>query len=156
MSNRIEQQFPRSTPIQAVSSSVSMLFDNAFELAELQLEMARCDLRSFSRKAMHVAWLLPVALGLLLAGLPVLGFAIAGTLVATTSLSMTSAQWIVGAGFIVLALILAGLGAWIGLRASRSFRRSQRELERNIRWLRQMVVGPAPIDYRQQSEEPFL
>ncbi len=150
MSNRIGYE-PQTTPMQAVSSSAALLFDNAFELAELQLKMARCDLRVFGRQAMHVVWIIPTALGLLLAGLPVLGFAIAGTIVATTDLSMTTAQWIVGAVFVVIALALALLGAFISIRAVKSFRRSQRELEKNVRWLRQMVVGPNPQDYPVQG-----
>jgi hypothetical protein len=148
MKSRIEIPDQHPSPIREVSHSVSMLFDNTFELAELQLKLARVDLSIFMRRAMHLAWMLPIAIGLLLAGLPVLGFALAGTLVAAAGITVTSAQWIVGGIFVVLALLLAAVGAIIAMRAGSAFRRSQRELEKNVKWLRQMVVGSEAADYQ--------
>lgn len=148
MKSRINFTDENQSPIREVSHSVSMLLDNTFELAELQLRMARLDLSIFMRRATHLAWMLPIAIGLLLAGLPVLGFALAGTLVAAAGVSMTTAQWIVGGAFVGLSLLLAALGAIIAMRAGSAFRRSQRELEKNVRWLRQMIVGSEPADYQ--------
>lgn len=153
MKNRINFSDENTSPIREVSHSVSMLLDNTFELAELQLKMARLDLNIFMRRATHLAWMLPVALGLLLAGLPVLGFAIAGTLVAAADISMTAAQWIVGGVFIGLSLLLAAIGAIIAMRAGGAFRRSQKELEKNVRWLRQMIVGSEPGDYQSPDSQ---
>ena len=147
--------YEHASPMSEVSSSASQLFDNAFELAELQLRMARYDGSTFIRRALHVAWMLPVAIGLLLAGLPVLGFAMAGTLAAATDLSLVASQWIVGGVFVAVALILAALGAYIAKRASRAFRRSQLELEKNVKWLRQMVAGPEPSDYAPDKNNTY-
>lgn len=94
MTSRFE--FPQhSSPMKDVSTSASMLFDNAFELAELQLKLARLDVNIFTRRALHVAWMLPIAIGFMLAGLPILGFALAGTLVATLDISMTDRKSVV-------------------------------------------------------------
>ena len=130
-----------ATPLQEVSRNASNLAGDAFELTELQFKMLQNDFNSFRRRIWVAVWLLPIGLALAIAGFPVLALAIAGTLADLVDWPEYVGQWIVGVSFFLLAAVLG----WIAARAVRgslkAFNPSQRELQLNVRWLRQMLTG---------------
>lgn len=130
-----------NTPWQEVSRNASNLCDDAFELSELQLKMLRTDFAIFRRRIWTALVLVPISIGILLAGLPVLALALAGTVGELFGLSETMGQWIVGGSFFLVAIVLAALASRTTIRSLKAFGNSQRELEANIRWLRKMVSG---------------
>lgn len=145
------------TPMSEVSRNMSNLAADAFELSELQIKLLRNDLNRFRGVIWLAVWMVPMALGLAIAGLPVVAFALAGTLAKLLDWDLYICQWIIGALFFVLAAVLGYVAARAVARSLKSFAPSQRELVRNMQWLRQMIssqpTDPNTVDYTQMDYE---
>ena len=141
MHNRLAKDDLVGTPWQEVSRNASALCSDAFELAELQAKLVRTDFSAFRKQLFYPLWMIPLAIGLFLAGLPTLAFALAGTLSALFNLSETLGQWIVGGSFFVIAGALVLIAAKIIVRSFRTFSTSQKEFDANLKWLRQSLAS---------------
>jgi uncharacterized membrane protein YqjE len=109
-------------------------------LAELQLKLTALDARECAARAATPVIFLVMGVALALASLPVILIGLADLIAANTKLSAGMAQLIVG----LVALVLAGVGVYVGLKGSMSsldsFRRSREELVRNLSWIRTVLV----------------
>jgi len=116
---------------------------DAVELLELQAKLFMIDSRESARSLIYGAVMLVAAGILMLAGTTVLAFSLAW-------LFSDVLQWprplaFLAAGGIVL--LICGLVGWLSVRkllqAAKVYRRSGRELSRNLQWLRDAWKRPA-------------
>jgi hypothetical protein len=109
-------------------------------LAELQFKLTALDAKECAARAATPIIFLVMGVALALGSLPVILIGLADLIAANTKLSAGLAQLIVG----LVALVLAGVGGYVGLKGSMSsldsFRRSREELVRNISWIRTVLV----------------
>jgi hypothetical protein len=132
-----------------VASSFSELTHNAIELAELQAQLFRLDVKETSQSA-------GISIGLMIGSACVLLGTIPVVLIAIAQLLVEKLAWSPSAGYGVAALI--GIVASIGIAAAAytrfssgiaTMKRSREELNRNVAWLKsnlrsrtQAGVGP--------------
>ncbi|MFO1064880.1 MAG: phage holin family protein [Pirellulales bacterium] len=133
-------------PVRSVTRDASSFLGDALDLAELQVQLLRCDSRAALSRAKPAIAGIVCALGILIASLPVLGEGVASLIAWATDWPLWIAQLIVG----VLFALVGVLTAWLGVRSLRtaltSFSTTQKEVAANIRWLRQSLSNAASGD----------
>ena len=139
----------RATP-QGVVSNIADFGNDIATLVELQAKLAALDARDSLARATTPLILLGLGSVLALGSLPVILIGLADLIAANTKLSAGMAQLIVG----LVALVLAGGAAFVGLKGStsslESFRRSKEELARNLSWIRTVLVHSGRTAGRRQ------
>jgi len=109
-------------------------------LAELQLKLAVYDAKDCVSRATIPVIVAVAGSAVALGSIPIVLLGLADWIASSTQLSVAAARLIVG----IAALILAGVGVVIALRASlrslEGFRRSNEELARNLSWVRTVLV----------------
>ncbi|MBL8814884.1 MAG: phage holin family protein [Planctomyces sp.] len=116
--------------------SLARFIRDLLRMGDLQLQLLTVDLRDFGGGVKRSAFLILVALCLLLGALPVLMLGLAGVLHRISGLAIEYSWLLVG-----VFVSVTGLGMlWHAVRqlitASASLRRSQMELTKNLEWVR--------------------
>ncbi len=128
-----------ASPLSVVSNIADFGNDIA-TLAELQAKLTLLDAKDAAAKATTPLIILGAGLALAFASLPVILIGLADLIARSANLPTGVSQLIVGLG----AMVIAGVAALIGLKGSTSslssFRRSSEELNRNISWIRTVLV----------------
>jgi uncharacterized membrane protein YqjE len=125
---------------ESVLGGIAGFSSDVMSLAELQAKLAALDLKESAARAAVPLALGSAGLGLALGSVPVFLAGAALLLAPVLKISIGLALLLAAAAAIVLALVLGGL-AVIGLRHSfDSFRRSREELNRNVSWIRTVLV----------------
>ncbi len=134
----------RQGPVSGVASQAANVLGDAFELAELQAQLAKADARNATKAALRpIGWLV-IGICAALASLPVLTLGVATMLDALTVLTAWQAQLLVGglAAVIALALIyfsIKKMGSVAG-----EFQRSADELAKNVAWAKVVLRSGPP------------
>lgn len=127
------------SPLSGLVRSSAQLAGDLLEMGELHWELAREDSKEAFRRSLTPMALIALGMAGSIAGLPLLGMALASVLMEQAGWSPWAAYLLSGAGMMVLSMVLAGIGAR-GLRSSfRSFSRSTHELSRNLAWLKSLA-----------------
>jgi len=127
-------------PEQQVVGGITGFGSNIATLAELQAELAVTDLKESLQKAALPMGLLASGVIALIGALPVTLLGVAALLAAALRIGSGWAMLLTGGSVIVLALVLVVVSALrIGPSFS-SFRRSREELERNLAWVRTVLL----------------
>jgi hypothetical protein len=127
-----------SNPAGAIHRRVRSAAHDIATLAELQLQLLRVDIHEAGARMILLAALMLFGLVLALGCLPVgmLGFGY--LLKETAGLSLWASFLTVAGSGLIIVVVLLGL-AWFRLRNSIAvLRHSQMELERNVRWIKQV------------------
>ena len=123
-------------------------------LAELQFELFRIECRDGLKQILITVVLLVVA-GIVAVGtVPIVLLLIVQLLVRVAGLSQTAAFLLAAISGFVLALAI-GVAGWSRLRGVvRVFERSQKELARNMTWIKQALKRRSPTSHRNlQSDD---
>jgi hypothetical protein len=127
---------------QRAADNMSGLAQDAITLAELQIALFKVDARESLGKSLGPLVLLAVAVVLTLGCVPIVLACLAIFLV-------ESAGWSYGPAFLLTALVGMTAGAlfgWLGWTKLCDmlavFSRSRDELQRNLTWMKEHVVGP--------------
>jgi uncharacterized membrane protein YqjE len=124
------------TPMPDVAGSVSGLTHDVIELAELQTQLFKLDLKKSTQKTRTCLILAVIAACLLLASLPVGLMALAALLVEQLEWSQSAALGVATLVGLVLAGIFAGAAYGIVRSGLISIQRSRDEFNRNIAWIK--------------------
>jgi uncharacterized membrane protein YqjE len=137
---------PGVGPIVGFTRGASSVLGDALDLAELQTQLLRDDAHRGLQKAKPALVGLVLAMGLLLAALPVLGSGLASLLAWGLEWPLWTTELLVGVLFVALGCFVA----WRCVKAFRSaltsFSNTQREAAANIHWLRQTLTNTVPSD----------
>lgn len=129
----------QSSPLTIVGNIADFTNDIA-TLAELQAKLAAMDARESMNRARIPLVVLGAAALLSLGSIPVVLIGLADVIASTWKIQPGTSQLIVG----LVALVLAGLGGFFGLKGSirslDSFRRSREEMVRNLSWIKTVMV----------------
>ncbi len=131
----------RRSPIAGVISSATDVAGDFIELAELQIELARSDVKQFTAQSIASVVAMLVASVTLLACMPVALFGLADALSKHFSFDVGLSRLAVGTAGAMLAmvvLIVCGLRLRKGLS---SFRQSHEQLQNNVSWLKDVLRG---------------
>lgn len=132
-------------PIQGVTEGASSVLGDAFDLAELQTRLLVQDSKEFVTTAKLAVLGIVIAIGLLIASLPVVALGFAQLLAWAFDWPLWIGQ--LGVGFVFVAIGVA-TAIWC-LRRLRSaflaFDSTQREAAANVRWLRQAFSKTFPL-----------
>lgn len=124
------------TQMPDVAGSVSGLTHDMIELAELQTQLLRLDLKKSTQKTRTCLILAVIAVCLLLASLPVALVALAALLVEQLEWSQSAALGVATLVGLVLAGIFAGAAYGIVRSGLISIERSRDEFNRNVAWIK--------------------
>ncbi len=130
---------PNKSPVSGVLDSVSDLFGDLLDIFELQIRLGREDAKIAFRSSAIPAMTLIIALSMIIAALPVMGFAVAKLVQEQFKISEWLSHFVVGASMIAIALLLMVVAFHMLKIALRVFKRSTSELSNNIRWLKSVV-----------------
>ena len=130
---------PHASPLTLVSNIADFGNDIA-SLAELQAKLTLLDAKDAASKATLPVILLGGGVALALGSLPVILIGLADVL--ADALKVPGGVMQLGVG--LMALVMAGVVAYIGLKGSTtslgSFRRSSEELTRNLSWIKTVLI----------------
>ncbi len=126
-------------PIQGVTDGASSVLGDAFDLAELQAQLALEDAKSFTQAARLAVVGLIVSLALLIASLPVVANGMAQGLSWGVEWPLWICQLIVGLALVGVGLLIAFSCIKRLKNAFKTFDATRHEAAENIRWLRQAV-----------------
>lgn len=125
---------------ESVLGGIAEFGSDVMTLAELQAKLATLDMKESVTRAAIPLVLGTAGLGLALGSVPVILAGAALLLAPALEISIGLALVLTAATAIFLALVLGGV-ALAGLRHSfDSFRRTREELNRNISWIRTVLV----------------
>jgi hypothetical protein len=126
--------------VNGMLNGIGDLGNNVVTLTTLQARLAAEDFRDTASRAwpalLATAVLIPLGFASVTVGL----FGLAYLIAADLGVPLVRALLEVAVGGIVLSLIMAALATRRLLSSLTSFRRSREELERNIAWLRTVLV----------------
>jgi hypothetical protein len=126
-------------PVRGFTRGVSSVMADALDLGELQMRLVKADAKAAVGKVKGAVIGVVVAVGLLLAALPVLGLGLASFLAWALEWPLWTTELLVG----LLFVVIAGIVAWQCMKAMRNslntFSNSQREAAANLQWLRQAL-----------------
>jgi hypothetical protein len=121
-------------------SNLAEFGNDVATLAELQAKLATYDAKECVSRATVPLIVAGAASVLAVGSVPVLLIGLADWIASSIRISAGAAQLIVG----LVTLVLAGVAVTIALKASlrslESFRRSSEELNRNLSWIRTVLV----------------
>ena len=130
-------------PHRAVVKNLGELGRDAITLAELQYELFKLDVAESGKRVMRWGLIMGVALVLAVACLPVLLFGLSLLVQRLTDWPQWVALLATSTAGIVIA-VMCGYVSWRLLQSSlKQFRRSQTELQQNLRWLKNVLSGQA-------------
>jgi integral membrane sensor domain MASE1 len=133
---------PRSngSPEGRVVGGIAEFGNDIVTLAELQLQLARYDLRECLGHALIPLGLLAVGLIILLGTVPVALLGVAALLATALKISSGAAMLLTAGVVLILALIVMIVAGLRLIPSFSSFRRSQEEFSRNLAWVRTVVL----------------
>jgi hypothetical protein len=129
-----------SRSIEGMVEGLGSFSENLLSLATLQAQLAATDARESAARAMPAAIALGVAVPILVASTIVLLAAVALELARATGASLSAALFLTALLGACLAAALAVLALKQGRKSLEAFRRSREELERNVAWIRTVLV----------------
>ncbi|XZE46508.1 phage holin family protein [Pirellulaceae bacterium SH467] len=127
------------SPLSGLVRSSAQLAGDLLEMGELHWELARQDSKEACRRAIAPMALIALGMAGSIAGLPLLGMAVASVLMEQADWSPWAAYLVSGSGMMLLSIVLAGLGGWGLSRSLRTFSRSTHELSKNLAWLKSLA-----------------
>lgn len=130
-----------SSPIAGFAGSVTDIASDLVELVELQVRLARVDVRAASHRVIGPVSFLLVGLCVLLACLPVIAFGSAAALAEAVGLALWQSQLAVGLSMAVLAVIVMLLSLLKTKAAASQFSHSASEFANNAAWVKMMLRG---------------
>jgi hypothetical protein len=137
---------PNGRP-EGVVGSLADFGNDVATLAELQVKLAALDLKEATGRATLPLVLIAVGAVLIIGCVPVAVAGLAVWLGGLLGLSLGVSLLLTGLALMVVAAVVAGLAARRLRGSVESFRRSTEELNRNISWIRTVLVHsgrPAP------------
>lgn len=122
---------------------VAEFVDDLASLAELQAELAAADLRDATRKSAVPIMLTLGGLGVLLASVPVALLGAGSLLAFALKIDEGWARLLTAGAAMALAGLVAALGRMQLGRSFDSFRRSRKQLQLNMAWVRTVLITSA-------------
>ncbi len=136
----------RNGPMQGVARGAASVLSDALDLAQLQTEMLKSDLKAAQTSMKSTMVNTVLGIGLVISGLPVLAFGIAHTIAWCFGWPPWICELAVGAVFLIVAVTLLQFSARSVMDGISTFRNSHRELKANIQWfqstIRQTLTKP--------------
>ncbi len=133
--NRIATQ----SPVSKFTDASANIAVDLVELAELQSELLKADIRQAGESAKVTVMLLMISLAMGIASLPVIAFGIASVMSTQFNIPTWAAQLGVGCILLVSSLITLLLVSNSMHSLLSHFRPSSSELRKNFEWLKQIV-----------------
>jgi len=133
---------PRSngSPEGRVVGGIAEFGNDIMTLAELQVQLARYDLRECLGRALIPLGLVAAGLVVLLGTVPVTLLGVAALLATVLKISSGAAMLLTAVVVLILALIVMTVAVLRLIPSFNSFRRSQEEFSRNLAWIRTVVL----------------
>lgn len=128
-----------SSPVQGVARGAASVMSDALDLAQLQAQLLRADLKDAERSIQSSFVTSVIAIGLVISGLPVLAFGLAHTLAWLVKWPPWICELVTGAVFVGTAIVLLQMSLkWVG-EGLKTFKNSYHEFLANVQWLRSTV-----------------
>jgi hypothetical protein len=139
-----------------VAHNMAELLHDSLTLGELQLKLLKCDFDACLARIVWPSVFLLTAVVLLASCVPIALVTIALVLNETTALSAAQSFAITLGCGLLLGGVVGLVSAWFLRRCFATFRRSQAELEQNLRWIKRMFQRLGRAGSRREWEEPYV
>ncbi len=130
---------PQKSPVSGVVHSLADLGGDLLEILELQVGLARNDVKDAAKASIAPAIALVSGISMMVAALPVIGLSLASVLKAQSGLPSWAAELLVGVAMCAIAVALCCASIFKLKKAVSLFGRSISELSKNISWLKSIA-----------------
>lgn len=130
-------------PVAGLTRSLAEMISDIFEIADLQAQLTREDLRKALPKARHLLLIATTCALMLIGTLPVLASGVSGMVASEWGWKRWQADTIVGLSLVLIATLGETIAILYLLKLGSLFSQSRAELANNLAWLKSLFHIPS-------------